>query len=74
MHAPAITKYGFRIRTKAGAVVDNLLIFAVDAAAAEVKLRRMYPGCEVLAARTVPPPAPSGAVSYEDVVDLISGA
>jgi len=41
MHAPASMKYGFRIRTRSGAVVDNLLIFGRDQPEAERKLRQM---------------------------------
>jgi len=67
-------KYGFRIRTKSGAVVDNLLIFGRDEPEAERKLRQMYLGCEILERRNVASGAGrSIAMSYEDVVDLISG-
>lgn len=74
MHAPANMKYGFRIRTRSGAVVDNLLIFGRDETEAERKLRQMYMGCEILEKRNVASGAPrSGPVNYEDIVDLISG-
>lgn len=74
MHAPANTKYGFRIRTRSGAVVDNLLIFGRDESEAERKLRQMYLGCEILEARSVASASNRGGpVTYEDVVDLISG-
>lgn len=74
MHAPANTKYGFRIRTRSGAVVDNLMIFGRDETEAERKLRQMYLGCEILEARSVAASANrAGPVTYEDVVDLISG-
>lgn len=74
MHAPASTKYGYRIRTKTGAIVDNLLIFGRDESEAERKLRQMYLGCEILERRSVAASSSrSGPVNYEDVVDLISG-
>ena len=38
----AITKYGFRIRTRSGLIVDNLLIHGRDEVDAERKLRQMY--------------------------------
>jgi len=67
-------KYGFRIRTKSGAVVDNLLIFGRDESEAERKLRQMYLGCEILERRSVSSGGTrQAAMSYEDVVDLISG-
>lgn len=69
--APA-EKYGFRIRTRSGAVVDKLLIFGRDAAHAERKLRQIYQGCEILEARK-PVPQRNASARYEDVVDLISG-
>ena len=49
MQAPLLTKYGFRIRTRVGLVVDNLLIPGRDAAEAERKLRQIYRDCEILA-------------------------
>lgn len=74
MHAPANTKYGFRIRTRSGSVVDNLLIFGRDESEAERKLRQMYLGCEILETRSVASASNRvGPVNYEDVVDLISG-
>ncbi len=74
MQALPTAKYGFRIRTRSGAVVDNLLIFGKDEPDAERKLRQIYLGCEILEAkRLVIQAARCGPVSYEDVVDLISG-
>lgn len=67
-------KYGFRIRTRSGAVVDNLLIFGKSESDAERKLRQIYLGCEILEAKRLLIQAPrSGPVTFEDVVDLISG-
>lgn len=67
-------KYGFRIRTRNGAVVDNLLIFGKDEPDAERKLRQIYLGCEILEAKRLVIQAPRcGPVTYEEVVDLISG-
>ena len=68
-------KYGFRIRTRSGSVVDNLAIAARDEPDAERKLRQIYLGCEILEARRMIIQAPrSGPVTYEEVVELISGA
>ena len=44
----AIVKYGFRIRTRTGLIVDNLLIHGRDEADAERKLRQMYQHCKIL--------------------------
>ncbi|MEW6164816.1 MAG: hypothetical protein AB1642_07115 [Pseudomonadota bacterium] len=78
---PSFTKFGFRIRTRVGVVVDNLLIHGRDADEAQRKLRQMYRDCEVLECvchsdkngqtarsgkgRSVP-------ASFEDVLGLIS--
>jgi hypothetical protein len=42
------TKFGFRIRTRDGLVVDHLMIHGRDEADAERKLRQMYLHCEIL--------------------------
>mgnify|MGYP001558006386 FL=1 len=43
-----IIKYGFRIRTRGGLIVDNLLIHGRDEVDAERKLRQMYQHCKIL--------------------------
>ena len=69
------TKYGFRIRTRSGAIVENLSIFGRDEPDAERKLRQIYQGCEILESKKQVVLAPrSGPVTYEEVVDLISDA
>jgi len=74
MYLSPTAKYGFRIRTRSGAVVDNLLIFGRDESDAERKLRQIYLGCEILEAKRLLVQSPrNGPVTFEDVVDLISG-
>lgn len=76
------TKFGFRIRTRQGLVVEHLMIHGRDEADAERKLRQMYLHCEILE-RSVMQPAvmqPSfldssrsgDATSFEEIVSLIS--
>jgi hypothetical protein len=76
------TKFGFRIRTRQGLVVEHLMIHGRDEADAERKLRQMYVHCEILE-RSVMQPAvmqPSfldssrsgDATSFEEIVSLIS--
>ena len=48
MAPSAIIKYGFRIRTRSGLIVDNLLIHGRDEIDAERKLRQMYQHCRIL--------------------------
>ncbi len=73
MNIPSCTKFGFRIRTRGGATVDNLSIIGNDQSEAERKLRQIYPGCEILETRQqVAGGSRNGAVTYEEVVDLLS--
>jgi hypothetical protein len=48
MLAPVLTKYGFRIRTRVGLVINNLTIHGRDAGEAQRKLRQMYRDCEII--------------------------
>jgi hypothetical protein len=74
MQQSPTAKYGFRIRTRSGAVVDNLAIFGRDEPDAERKLRQIYLGCEILEAKRLALSAHrNGPMTYEEVVDLISG-
>lgn len=74
MQSALSSKFGFRIRTRSGAVVENLLIFGRDEPDAERKLRQIYLGCEILEARRlVIQAARAGVLSFEDIVDLLSG-
>ena len=45
-------KFGFKIRTRSGLVVDNLLIPGKDQADAERKLTQIYRHCEILESKT----------------------
>ena len=76
------TKFGFRIRTRHGLVVEHLMIHGRDEADAERKLRQMYLHCEILE-RSIMQPAMlqpafqaarrhDGAMSFEDIASLIS--
>lgn len=75
MLTPAFTKYGFRIRTRVGLVVDNLMIHGRDESDAQRKLRQMYQDCEIL--ECICHAAGSGharsqSCNFEDVVSLIT--
>lgn len=48
MQSPILTKYGFRIRTRVGFVVDKLMIPGRDHDEAQRKLRQIYRDCEIL--------------------------
>jgi len=72
MQPPAFTKFGFRIRTRVGVVVDNLLIHGKDVSDAQRKLLQMYHGCEILECVCHSSRGRGVPASYEDVLALIS--
>ncbi len=65
-------KFGFRIRTRRGLVVENLVIHGRDEADAEMKLRQMYQHCEVLECLVLATPRKADGMSFEDVVSLLT--
>lgn len=71
MKIPSFTKYGFRVRTRPGLVVDNLMIHAIDESDAQRKLRQMYQGCEILECVRHVGSASATNISYENVLDRI---
>ena len=54
MAAGASTKYGFRIRTRQGLLVERLSLYSRDESDAEKKLRQMYQHCEIIDRRVLP--------------------
>ena len=66
------TRYGFRIRTRHGLVVENLVIHGRDEADAERKLRQMYRHCEIMERIIVVSNRKGENVSFEDVVSLLT--
>jgi hypothetical protein len=65
-------KYGFRIRTRGGSIVDNLTIQGRDREEAERKLRQVYHHCELLEIREIQESAPADASDFEGVISLIA--
>jgi hypothetical protein len=66
------TKFGFRIRTRQGLVVENLMIHGRDEADAERKLRQMYLHCQILDRSVQGGNAKAAPMSFEDVVTLVT--
>lgn len=65
-------KYGFKIRTRSGMLVDHLAVAARDRAAAEQKVNKMYHHCEILECQELRPPAArDDSLDLEDVIALI---
>ena len=67
-----VAKYGFRIRIKSGAMVDNLFIHGRDEDDARRKLLQMYRDCEILEVWMETTQLRPVGSSFEDVVDLIT--
>jgi hypothetical protein len=42
-------RFVFKIKTKSGGIVGNIVIEAKDIEAAKYKLRKRYPDCEIMA-------------------------
>ena len=67
-----MVKYGFRIRTRSGMVLDNLTIHGRDEADAERKLRQMYLHCQILECRTLGGSRNADPVSSEEIGSLVT--
>lgn len=67
-------KFGFRIQTRSGLAVENLVIQAVDQASAEARLKQMYIGCTILETRVLEStPMRGDGSDLEGVINLIAG-
>jgi hypothetical protein len=67
-----VNKYGFRIRTRTGGVVENLMVHARDRAEAEQKIKQVYHHCEILQCEEVTPTLKKEGLDLEDVISLIN--
>jgi hypothetical protein len=67
-----MNKYGFRIRTRSGGMVENLQVHARDRADAEAKIGQIYRNCEILECHEVTPTLKKEGLDLEDVISLIN--
>jgi len=65
-------KFGFKIRTRGGMLVDNLMIPGRDQADAEKKLQQIYRYCEILEAKPVHQPMREESMDVDGIISLIS--
>lgn len=65
-------KFGFKIQTRGGSVVENLVIQGRDRVEAERKLRQVYHHCTILDEKVLADPVPEDASQLEGVISLIS--
>jgi hypothetical protein len=67
-----LNKYGFKIRTRGGSLVENLQVQARDRAEAEEKIRQIYHQCAILECEEITPTLRKEGLDLEDVLDLIN--
>ena len=78
MAAPApappqhMIKFGFKIRTRSGLPVDNLVVHARDQAEAERKITQMYLHCEIIECKEIASPVRDEGSDLEGIISLIS--
>lgn len=70
--AQTVIKYGFKIKTRGGTVVDNLMIAARDRGEAERKVTQIYHHCEILDCHEVQPTVNEDTLDLERAINLIS--
>ncbi len=64
-------KYGFRIKTRGGMIVENLLVAALDQSEAERKITQIYQRCEILECKEMQQAVKEDGMSFENVISLI---
>ena len=67
-----MTKFGFRIKTRGGMVVENLVIQARTRDEAETRIRQIYRHCEILECTELAQEKRSDGLDLEGVISLIS--
>jgi hypothetical protein len=66
-----MNKYGFRIRTRNGMMVENLQVNARDAADAERKIRQIYHHCKIIECQEIAPAVKGENIDLENMISLI---
>ena len=69
---PLTPKYGFRIRTRVGLILDKLTIPGRDMEDAQRKLRQIYRDCEILECVCQRDGSSTESAGFEDVATLIT--
>jgi hypothetical protein len=67
-----MNKYGFKIRTRGGMLVENLQVHARDREEAEGKINQVYHQCEIIECQEVTPTLKKEGLDLEDVIALIN--
>jgi len=64
-------KFGFKIKTRGGMIVDNLLVAARDRPQAEAKLTQIYHNCQILDCQELRQTMKEDAIDLESAINLI---
>lgn len=73
MSLPAnMIKFGFRIRTRSGLPVDNLVVHARDQVEAERKIAQMYLHCEIVECKSLQSASRDEGSDLDNIISLIS--
>jgi len=67
-----MNKYGFKIRTRGGSMVENLQVQARDRAEAEQKIKQIYHHCEILECQEITPTLKKEGLDLEDMIARIN--
>jgi hypothetical protein len=67
-----LTKFSFRIRTRSGTPVENLMVQAVDRAEAERRIQQMYPYCDIVECRELTAMPRDEGASLDSILSIIS--
>jgi hypothetical protein len=67
-----MSKFGFRIKTRGGMVVENLVVQAREQVEAENRIRQIYHHCEILECNALAPDTRGEGVDLEGMISLIS--
>ena len=71
MQSHQFIKYAFRIRTRLGVIVDNLMIHGRDEYDAQRKLRQVYHDCQIIECVCHHGSVRIPVASFEEVANLI---
>lgn len=64
-------KFGFKIKTRGGMTVENLMVQAHDRAEAENKIGQIYHHCEILECQELAQSIRGEALDLESMISLI---
>jgi len=67
-----LKKFGFRVKTRGGMVVENLTVQARTREDADKRIHQIYRNCEILECNELTPDVRGGSVDLEGMISLIS--